>query len=306
MIVITLTSCPPKLRGDLSKWLCEINTGVYVGNLSARVRDGLWLRVCENLDNGKATMVYSTNNEQHLEFHVHNGDWIPVDFDGITLMKRPLAKSYEKEDVSPYYSKAGNWHRAAMRKAQTRSAAQQNVEIKKESADYVVIDIETTGLRAAEDEIIELAALRVVDGKEVGSFTSLALAEKRVSSTITQLTGITQEMLECQGIELEYALKKFLDFIGQDKILCHNLSFDMAFLQKACKKYGYPAIKNSSEDTVRTARKYINDIADYKLATLAAYYGLETQKHRALDDCRILFQIYEKILENCIKNDCSS
>ena len=42
-------------------------------------------------------MVYSTNNEQHLEFRVHNGDWIPVDFDGITLMKRPLAKSYEKK-----------------------------------------------------------------------------------------------------------------------------------------------------------------------------------------------------------------
>ena len=49
MIVITLTDCPPKLRGDLSKWLCEINTGVYVGNLSGRVRDELWERVCSNL-----------------------------------------------------------------------------------------------------------------------------------------------------------------------------------------------------------------------------------------------------------------
>lgn len=249
MIVITLTSCPPKLRGDLSKWLCEINTGVYVGNLSARVRDGLWLRVCENLDNGKATMVYSTNNEQHLEFRVHNGDWIPVDFDGITLMKRPLAKSYEKEDVSPYYSKAGNWHRAAMRKAQTRSAAQQNVEIKKESADYVVIDIETTGLRAAEDEIIELAALRVVDGKEVGSFTSLALAEKRVSSTITQLTGITQEMLECQGIELEYALKNFLILL--DRIKFCVIIFPLIWL--FCKK----PVKNMDTRLLKILQKIL-------------------------------------------------
>ena len=124
MIVITLTSCPPKLRGDLSKWLCEINTGVYVGNLSARVRDGLWLRVCENLDNGKATMVYSSNNEQHLEFCVHNGEWIPTDFDGITLIKRPLAKPTEKENKPEYYSKAGNWYRGISRRKAKLSVLQ--------------------------------------------------------------------------------------------------------------------------------------------------------------------------------------
>ena len=49
MIVITLSDCPPKVRGDLSKWLIEINTGVYVGQVSARVREELWKRICENL-----------------------------------------------------------------------------------------------------------------------------------------------------------------------------------------------------------------------------------------------------------------
>ena len=47
-----MTNCPPRLRGDLSKWLCEINTGVYVGNVSSRVRDAVWDRVCQNLKNG--------------------------------------------------------------------------------------------------------------------------------------------------------------------------------------------------------------------------------------------------------------
>ena len=56
-----MTDCPPRLRGDLSKWLCEINTGVYVGQLSSRVRDALWDRVCKNLQTGRATMVYTTN-----------------------------------------------------------------------------------------------------------------------------------------------------------------------------------------------------------------------------------------------------
>lgn len=60
-----MTNCPPKLRGDLSKWLCEINTGVYVGNVSSRVRDALWERVCQNLKNGQATLVFTTAGERN-------------------------------------------------------------------------------------------------------------------------------------------------------------------------------------------------------------------------------------------------
>ena len=63
-----MTNCPPKLRGDLSKWLCEINTGVYVGNVSSRVRDALWERVCQNLKNGQATLVFTTAGEQRMLF----------------------------------------------------------------------------------------------------------------------------------------------------------------------------------------------------------------------------------------------
>ena len=72
-----MTNCPPSLRGDLSKWLCEINTGVYVGNVSSRVRDAIWDRVCENLKNGQATLVFNTNNEQRMDFRTHNTSWDP-------------------------------------------------------------------------------------------------------------------------------------------------------------------------------------------------------------------------------------
>ena len=61
-----MTNCPPRLRGDLSKWLCEINTGVYVGNVSSRVRDAVWDRVCQNLKNGQATLVYTAAGEQRM------------------------------------------------------------------------------------------------------------------------------------------------------------------------------------------------------------------------------------------------
>lgn len=302
MIVITLTNCPPKLRGDLSKWLCEINTGVYVGNLSARVRDGLWLRICENLDNGKATMVYSSNNEQKLEFRVHNGEWVPVDFDGITLMKRPLAKPSENEKTGKYYSKMGNLYRSAARRRANVKATEETKAAKKvklePSCEYVVIDIETTGLNAANDEIIEIAALKIADGVEMDSFSSLVRTEKSLPATITQLTGITQKMVDDQGKELQTVLKEFLTFIEKNRIICHNLAFDFSFLQKACRKHGYSVINNQSEDTMKTARKKLDDVSDYKLATLASYFGLEEQRHRALDDCRLLFQVYEKMLQN--------
>ena len=89
MIVISLTECPASLRGDLTKWLLEINPGVFVGRVSARVRENLWKRICEAIKTGKATLVYSVQNEQHLDFKVHNAEWEPIDFDGIKLMLRP-------------------------------------------------------------------------------------------------------------------------------------------------------------------------------------------------------------------------
>lgn len=89
MVVITLEKCPLALRGDLTKWLQEISLGVYVGQVSARVRDRLWQRVCEESKSGRATMVYSARNEQHLNFRVHNTSWEPIEYDGLKLMMRP-------------------------------------------------------------------------------------------------------------------------------------------------------------------------------------------------------------------------
>ena len=105
-----MTDCPPKLRGDLSKWLCELDTGVYVGHVSSRVRDALWERICQNLKKGRATMVFSTNNEQKMDFRVHNTNWTPVDFDGICLMRRPLPQSGESGlTLKPGFSKAAKY-----------------------------------------------------------------------------------------------------------------------------------------------------------------------------------------------------
>ena len=94
MTVLVLTAVPPGLRGHLTRWLLEISPGVYVGYVSTRVRERLWDRVIEYVDDGRALMVHSIRGEQRLAFEVHGHDWEPVDYDGVTLMRRPTVPDY--------------------------------------------------------------------------------------------------------------------------------------------------------------------------------------------------------------------
>lgn len=98
MMTIVLTAVPPGLRGDLTKWLVEISSGVFVGSVSARVRDQLWARVVSDIRRGRAVLVYPASNEQGLTFRVHHSEWEPVDFDGLTLMRRPHASGLQTKD----------------------------------------------------------------------------------------------------------------------------------------------------------------------------------------------------------------
>lgn len=89
MIVITMSNCPPSLRGDLTRWFFEISTNVFVGRVSARVRDEVWDRIVGNIRDGRVVMIYGVDNEQRFEFRTHNSDWEPVDLDGLKLMLKP-------------------------------------------------------------------------------------------------------------------------------------------------------------------------------------------------------------------------
>ena len=109
MIVLVLTACPAGLRGDLTKWLMEIAPGVFVGEPGARIRDALWDRTVELIKDGKALLVYSTNNEQGLNFRHHHHDWVPIDFDGLTLILRPAIESTSKITSS---AQSHGWARA--------------------------------------------------------------------------------------------------------------------------------------------------------------------------------------------------
>ncbi|WP_166354233.1 type I-E CRISPR-associated endoribonuclease Cas2e [Phytoactinopolyspora limicola] len=101
MTVVILTAVPPGLRGHLTRWLLEISPGVFVGYISARVREHMWERVVEFVSGGRALMVHSVRGEQRLAFEVHGHDWEPIDYDGITLMRRSTVPDYVPAPTAP-------------------------------------------------------------------------------------------------------------------------------------------------------------------------------------------------------------
>lgn len=109
MTVIILTACPTGLRGHLTQWLMELSAGVYVGHISSRVRNRLWGRVTEMAGPGRALMVFQVKGEQRLSFKVHDHHWTPVDFDGVTLIRRP-------SEPIPNAALPSGWSKAARRR----------------------------------------------------------------------------------------------------------------------------------------------------------------------------------------------
>ena len=121
MVVIVLTACPAGLRGHLTRWLLEINPGVFVGHVSARVRERLWGHVIELAKDGRAIMVHSTSGEQRLAFRVHRSDWTPVDFDGLQLMLRPADPSTQgTSDLRKGWSNAARYRRSSRSRGQSK------------------------------------------------------------------------------------------------------------------------------------------------------------------------------------------
>ncbi len=98
MIVLVLTAVPPGLRGDLTRWLLEVSPGVFTGRVSRRVREKLWARVERGVKDGCAVLVVVTRDrEQGFEVLTAGRDrWVPVDLEGITLMRKPFRQAAEQ------------------------------------------------------------------------------------------------------------------------------------------------------------------------------------------------------------------
>lgn len=163
--------------------------------------------------------------------------------------------------------------------------------------DYTVIDIETTGLSPAKNEIIQLSALKVRNNKIVDSFNSFVKPDGRISSFISSLTGITNDMVSVAP-QIKDVLNDYIDFIGKDIIVGHNVHFDINFVRTKMIQHFNQGLPNNYVDTCRMSRK-ICPISSHKLDSVARYYNVDsTGHHRADNDCKMTFEIY-----NCMKKD---
>ena len=298
MIVIMLSDCPPKVRGDLSKWLCEINTGVFVGNVSSRVREEVWQRICENIKSGQATMVFSAPGEQKMDFRVHNTTWEPVDLDGIKLMRRPLPAARKSDGAE----KEEQRHQGAKSRAEQLYMAERmaKARAKKQFQEgYVVLDIETTGTSLEKDEIIEIGALKVESGAVTEEFSMFTRINGEIQVEIQKLTGITEQELQSMGRPLEEVLEKLFEFAGNRIIVGHNVAFDYNFIRAACRKLGIEMkLGTASRDTLALSRRKIKGVGSYQLEALMKHLGYEVSNaHRALADCYLTWQLYQKLNE---------
>ena len=158
---------------------------------------------------------------------------------------------------------------------------------------FVVLDLETSGLKAHKDEIIEIGAIRAHrDAKRHDTFQTFVRPTKQISHEITAKTGITNQMLDTQGIQEAVALRDFLEFIGNYRLVTFNAEFDMGFLHAAARRHGR-VISNPVSCALKMARRAWPGRKRYRLVDLAKDGGLNTRgAHRALQDCKMALIVY--------------
>lgn len=159
---------------------------------------------------------------------------------------------------------------------------------------FIVLDLETTGLDAESEEIIEIAAIKFTkDSTSHKTFQALIKPTKKIPKKITEITGITQAMVDSEGEVLVDVLKQFNNFIGDLRLVTFNAEFDMAFLRAAYEKEGLDKIFNPVSCALKMARKAWPGRKSYKLDSLAVDGEFNDGKaHRALEDARRALIVY--------------
>lgn len=158
--------------------------------------------------------------------------------------------------------------------------------------DYVVFDLETTGLEATQDRIIEIGALKYKNNELVGEFSFLVNPECNISPAITSITGIDNKLVENEKT-IKEVMPLFIKFIEDLPLVAHNSSFDLGFIEENINKLGLDMIGNTNIDTVELAHKYIPRVYNYKLTTLKKYFKLDYGSHRSVDDCKTTNYVYQ-------------
>lgn len=163
---------------------------------------------------------------------------------------------------------------------------------------YVVFDIETTGLDVEKDRIVELAAVKVVNGEIVEEFEKLINPGVNIPTHVIQIHGITNEMVataDFTGI----VLNQFMQFISDaDFIIGHNaVRYDWPMIKHECHRHFVKIPSVQLKDSIFSTRKRVRNLRSYSLKSLCDYFGITNESaHRALSDVYATYQVYEAVM----------
>ncbi len=165
-------------------------------------------------------------------------------------------------------------------------------------ANYVIFDLETTGLSCRYNRIIEFGAVKVENGVITKQIDILINPEIHIPEKITSITSITDEMVENQPT-IKEVMPQILDFIGDAILVSHNASFDVSYLQENLKNLGYPQLTNGIVDTLALSRYLFPDSRRHSLGALCrnmeVFYD-EESAHRADYDASVLNEVWQAML----------
>ena len=158
--------------------------------------------------------------------------------------------------------------------------------------DYIVFDIETTGLKYFSDAILEIGAIKYIDNVEAERFHTYVKTTKEIPDYITKINGITFSTIKDAPL-IRSALKDFIAFIDNYTLIAYNSDFDMSFIQYNCRTKLNRSIENNVIDALPLAIKYLEELPNKKLETVKSHFGLNVGSHNALDDCIVTNHLYQ-------------
>jgi DNA polymerase-3 subunit alpha (Gram-positive type) len=161
---------------------------------------------------------------------------------------------------------------------------------------YVAIDLETTGLNPKFARILEVGAVKIVNGEIVDTYSKIVNAKTYLSDTIVNLTGITEEMM-LQGEDIERVTPELLEFCEDYVLLGHNIQFDYSFVKKAATNQKL-SFEKKAIDTLKLARRFLPELEKRSLEYLSNYYHIEhVNKHRAYFDALATSELYQLFIK---------
>ena len=167
--------------------------------------------------------------------------------------------------------------------------------------EYIVLDIETTGLSKYRHKITEIAAVKIRNNEVVEEFQTLVNPEVKIPKFITKLTGINNEMVK-DAPKVNEVMPNFLDFVGHNVIVAQNASFDYGFLSYNAKEHLNVEMENERLCTIKLARRLVPNIKGRSLANLCEYFSITNETaHRAMSDVIATYQVFQKLHEQLLK-----